>query len=90
MDLRKGLASQSMVIFVARIFGAGVIFVAQAAIARFWGAELLGEYLIIIASVNLIAVVMPLGFETIGTYFAAEYRAIRLSEGARSALKIPP
>ena len=75
MDLFKRLASQSMVIFLARIFGAGVIFAAQAMIARFWGAEILGEYLLIIASVNLIAVVMPLGFETIGTYFAAEYRA---------------
>jgi O-antigen/teichoic acid export membrane protein len=75
MGLRKRLASQSAVIFLARIFGAGVIFVAQAAIARFWGADILGEYLLILATVNLIAVVMPLGFETIGTYFAAEYRA---------------
>lgn len=75
MDLRRRLASQSAVIFLARIGGAGVIFLAQAAIARVWGAEALGEYLLIIATVNLIAVVMPLGFETIGTYFAAEYRA---------------
>ena len=72
---RTSVASQSMVIFAARIFGAAVIFAAQAMIARFWGAEILGEYLLIIATVNLIAVVMPLGFETIGTYFAAEYRA---------------
>src|SRR5690606_28713704 len=42
---------------------------------RLWGPELLGEYLIIIAAVNLIAVAMPLGFHTVGTYFAAEYRA---------------
>lgn len=75
MNLFKRLASQSMIIFGARIFGAAVIFVAQAAIARFWGAEILGEYLLLIAAVNLVAVVMPLGFETIGTYFAAEYRA---------------
>lgn len=75
MNLKRRLASQSAIIFAARIFGAGVIFVTQAAIARFWGAEILGEYLLIIATVNLIAVVMPLGFETIGTYFAAEYRA---------------
>lgn len=75
MNLAKALASQSAIIFAARIFGAGVIFVAQAAIARFWGAGILGEYLLILAAVNLIGVVMPLGFETIGTYFAAEYRA---------------
>lgn len=73
--IRRKLASQSLIIFGARIFGAGLIFAAQAAMARFWGAELLGEYLLVIAAVNLIAVVMPLGFETVGTYFAAEYRA---------------
>jgi len=52
-----------------------VTFVAQAAIARVFCSTVLGEYLLIMATVNLIAVVMPLGFETIGTYFAAEYRA---------------
>ena len=75
MDLRGRLLSQSTVIFGARIFGAGLIFLAQAAVARFWGADVLGEYLLVIAAVNIVAVVLPLGFETIGTYFAAEYRA---------------
>ena len=75
MSLRQRLVSQSSVIFGARLFGAGVVFLAQAAIARFWGADILGEYLLIIATVNIVAVVMPLGFETIGTYFAAEYRS---------------
>ena len=75
MSLRQRLVSQSSVIFGARLFGAGVIFLAQAAIARLWGADILGEYLLIIATVNIVAVVMPLGFETIGTYFAAEYRS---------------
>jgi O-antigen/teichoic acid export membrane protein len=75
VDLRQRVLSQSTVIFGARIFGAGLVFLAQAAIARFWGAEVLGEYLLVIAAVNIVAVVLPLGFETIGTYFAAEYRA---------------
>jgi O-antigen/teichoic acid export membrane protein len=75
MSLHRRLASQSTVIFGARLAGAGLIFLVQALIARIWGAELLGEYLLIIATVNLIAVVMPLGFHTVGTYFAAEYRA---------------
>ena len=75
MSLRARLLSQSVLIFGARLFGAGIVFLAQAAIARAWGAELLGEYLVVIAAVNLIAVVMPLGFHTVGTYFAAEYRA---------------
>ncbi len=75
MDLKQRLLSQSTVIFAARVFGAGVIFLAQAAIARFWGAGLLGEYLLIIATVNILAMLLPLGFQTVGTYFAAEYRA---------------
>ena len=75
MDIRPRLASQSAIIFAARLFGAGLTFLVQAAIARLLGSAILGEYLLIIATVNLIGVVMPLGFETIGTYFAAEYRA---------------
>ena len=39
------------------------------------GPVLLGEYLVVIATVNIVAVAMPLGFHTVGTYFAAEYRA---------------
>ncbi|KKB09944.1 lipopolysaccharide biosynthesis protein [Devosia chinhatensis] len=75
MSLARRLASQSTIIFGGRLFGAGLIFLVQAFIARFWGAAILGEYLLIIATVNLIAVAMPLGFQTVGTYFAAEYRA---------------
>ncbi len=75
MSLGGRLASQSTIIFGGRLFGAGLIFLVQAFIARVWGAAFLGEYLLLIAAVNLIAVAMPLGFQTIGTYFAAEYRA---------------
>ena len=75
MNIARQLASQSAIIFAARIFGAGLTFLAQAAIARMLGSVILGQYLLILATVNLVAVVMPLGFETVGTYFAAEYRA---------------
>jgi O-antigen/teichoic acid export membrane protein len=75
MSVHKRLASQSGIIFGARLAGAGLIFLVQALIARMWGPDLLGEYLIVTATVNLIAVTMPLGFHTVGTYFAAEYRA---------------
>lgn len=75
MSLKNGLASQSAIIFATRMLGAGLIFMVQAAMARIWGAEILGEYLLIIAALNLAAVVMPLGFQTVGTYFAAEYCA---------------
>lgn len=75
MSLIGRLASQSGVLFATRLLGAGVIFLAQAAMARIWGPDALGQYLIVIAAANIVAVVLPLGFETIGTYFAAEYRA---------------
>jgi len=75
MAVWKRLASQSAILFAARLCGAGLTFVAQAAIARAFGSAVLGNYLLVMATVNLIAVVMPLGFETTGTYFAAEYRA---------------
>ncbi len=75
MSLRNRLLSQSTVIFGARLFGAGLTFLVQVAIARFLGGQALGEYILVMAAVNIIAVVMPLGFETTGTYFAAEYRA---------------
>lgn len=75
MGLGRRLASQSALIFLARIGGAGVVFLAQAAMARAWGAAVLGDYLILVSAANLIAVVMPLGFQTIAPYFAAEYRA---------------
>ena len=75
MSLRNRLLSQSTVIFAARLFGAGLTFLVQVAIARFLGSQALGEYILIMATVNIIAVVMPLGFEATGTYFAAEYRA---------------
>lgn len=74
MSLRRQMLSQSGIIFVARMFGAGLIFLTQAAITRLWGPQALGEYLLLIATTNIVSVVLPLGFETIGTYFAAEYR----------------
>ncbi|HEX4298361.1 MAG TPA: oligosaccharide flippase family protein, partial [Devosia sp.] len=75
MNLRRQLLSQSTAIFGARLFGAGLTFLVQVAIARFLGGQVLGEYILVMATVNIVAVVMPLGFEATGTYFAAEYRA---------------
>jgi O-antigen/teichoic acid export membrane protein len=75
MSLARRLASTSTIIFGGRLFGAGLIFLAQAFIARVWGAAILGDFLVVTAAANLVAVVMPLGFQTVGTYFAAEYGA---------------
>lgn len=73
MGLRQQLASKSAILFAVRLGGAGTIFLAQAAIARFWGAAVLGDYLISIATINLLAIVLPLGLQTVGSIFAAEY-----------------
>lgn len=73
MSLARKLASKSVMIFALRIFGAGFIFLVQAAISRVWGAGSLGDFLLVIAAANLLAVVMPLGFQTVATYFSAEY-----------------
>ena len=75
MSIATRLASKSAFLFALRIAGAGFIFLVQAAIARVWGAAALGDYLVVIAAANLLAVGMPLGFQTVGTYFTAEYRS---------------
>jgi O-antigen/teichoic acid export membrane protein len=71
----RKLASQSLVIFGARLTGASGAFLTQALMARLWGAGALGDYLFVIAAVNVTATVVPLGFQVVGGYFAAEYRA---------------
>lgn len=75
MSRKSRLLSQSSILFGARIFGAGLIFLVQAGIARAFSSEVLAEYLVLIATVNVAAMIMPMGFQTIGSYFAAEYRA---------------
>lgn len=75
MSLRRKLASQSALIFGMRIFGAGLGFLGQALMARVFGSAVLGEYLLFAASLNVLAMIMPLGFQTVGTYFAADYLA---------------
>jgi O-antigen/teichoic acid export membrane protein len=85
--LFRKLFTQSNIIFGTRLAGAGVIFLAQAAIARFWGAESLGNFLLLIAAANILAVLLPLGFETTGTFFAAEYRAAGHGRHLRGFMK---
>lgn len=80
MSIAAKLASRSVLVFGMRIFGAGFIFLVQAAIARGWGAESLGDFLLVIAASNLLAVALPLGFQTVSTYFTAHYKA--KNEGA--------
>ena len=39
------------------------------------GSYALGQYLLFVAAINLIALVLPLGFQIVGGYFAADYAA---------------
>lgn len=67
--------AKSAAIFLGRLTGAALLFAAQLAISRLWGAETLGQYLLFVAAINLIALVLPLGFQIVGGYFAADYAA---------------
>ncbi|WP_127143306.1 lipopolysaccharide biosynthesis protein [Pelagibacterium montanilacus] len=73
MSLVRRLASRSILIFAARLLGAGLIFVLQIAIARLWGAAVLGDFILAIAAASILAVVIPLGYQTVGAYFTALY-----------------
>src|SRR5690606_27545175 len=50
MSVTRKLASKSVLIFGLRIFGAGFVFIVQAAISRVWGAQSLGDFLLVIAA----------------------------------------
>lgn len=75
MSLRRTLMSQSAIVFGVRLAGAGAVFLIQAAMARVWGSTVLGQYLLAIAAANLLAICLPLGFQTVGNFFAADYAA---------------
>ncbi len=56
-----------------RLSGAAITVLTQIIIARNLGAEFLAEFLLIIAIANVSAVLLPLGFQSIASYFAADY-----------------
>jgi O-antigen/teichoic acid export membrane protein len=87
MSVLRRLASQSLVIFGARLVGSGCAFATQALIARLWSPALLGDYLFVIAAVNIAATAMPLGFQVVGAYFAAEYRAYAAGRSLRTYMR---
>jgi O-antigen/teichoic acid export membrane protein len=80
----RRIASQSIAIFAARLVGAAAAFLTQVLISRAWGAATLGDYLYIVAGVNIVATVMPLGFQVVGAYFAAEYQAFGAGRSLRA------
>lgn len=86
MKLPAKLFGLSTLIFLTRIGGAGVMFVAQALIAKWLGAEALGEYLQANAAANICSSFLPLGFQTVAAYFAAEYASLGLGRSLRTFL----
>jgi O-antigen/teichoic acid export membrane protein len=73
VSLVRQLLSKSAIIFSARIVGAALMFITQAIIARKLGSLALGQYTQATATMNILASVMPLGFQVIASYFAVEY-----------------
>ncbi len=75
MSAARRLFTTSAVMFAGRLFGAGVMFSVQAAIARIFGAESLGQYAVAVSAMNLVAVALPLGFPVVASFFASQYAA---------------
>ncbi|MDI3471666.1 MAG: hypothetical protein OJF62_003729 [Pseudolabrys sp.] len=69
------LAAQSIVLFAARIAGAGCAFATQVLLVRLLGAPTFADYVLVLAGINIGAAVMPLGFHFTANYFAARYYA---------------
>jgi len=68
------------VLTTARLFGALAAFVASLLIARSFGASTLGEYSFFLSAGALLGAVLSLGFGSVATIFAAEYKALAESE----------
>ena len=67
------LLTRSSVLMVARVAGGGVAFAANIMIARWYGAEALGIFALCMALTSLIAVILPLGLQSVGVMFVSEY-----------------
>lgn len=67
--------TRSSGLFAGRMAGAAITFLVQAAMARYWGSAILADYLLLISAANIAGMMMPLGFQTVGSYFAVEYAA---------------
>lgn len=69
------LFSLSAIILTIRLTGAAIMVGVQILIVRQLGAAQLGHYVEASAAINLLAAVMPLGFNIIASYFAVDYAA---------------
>ena len=73
MSTSRKLFTTSAAAFAFRLIGAGIMLGVQVLIARKLGGEQLGLYAVLLSVCNVITVVLPLGFQTIAGYYAANY-----------------
>jgi len=73
VNVLNTLLSRSAIIMCGRLGGATIMFACQALIARRFGSESLGVYVQAFAVINVMSALLPLGFHTIASFFAADY-----------------
>jgi O-antigen/teichoic acid export membrane protein len=67
------LFTVSALAFAFRLSGAALMLFLQVLISRKLGGDQLGLYAVLLSVCNIVAVVLPLGFQTIAAYFGAAY-----------------
>ena len=76
--MSKGIAQllkRSTLLMVARIIGGGLAFAMNIMIARWFGADVLGQFALAMALASLLAVLLPAGMQSIAVLFVSRYVA---------------
>ena len=69
----RQLLARFSVLTTARLAGAVAVFVTNIIIARYFGAEALGQFALFVAAASVVAVILPAGFTAVGPILASEY-----------------
>ncbi len=67
------LLTRSGGLMAARIAGGAIALLTNILIARYYGAEALGIFALVMAGVALVAIVLPLGFQAVSILFVSQY-----------------
>ena len=73
----RQLFARFSVLTIARLVGAVAVFATNVIIARHFGGEALGLFALFVATVSVVAVILPAGFSAVGPILASEYAAKR-------------
>ncbi len=88
--MSKGIAQllkRSTLLMVARIIGGGLAFAMNIMIARWFGADVLGQFALTMALASLLAVLLPAGMQSIAVLFVSRYLADDKLAHARGFLR---